>query len=90
MKKPGRKKSGTGYTVVINTKWCKRCGICSAFCPAGVFLADDFGLPSPFREVKCTGCMQCVVLCPDFAIDVMPAPGENMNRNTATDTGDEN
>jgi 2-oxoglutarate ferredoxin oxidoreductase subunit delta len=61
----------SGITILVNSDWCKRCGICSAFCPAGVYETDDFGLPSPVHAAKCTMCMMCVVLCPDFAIEVL-------------------
>lgn len=50
----------------INTKWCKGCGICVAFCPKNVlalnnkvFIADD---------EACIFCGTCERLCPDFAI----------------------
>ncbi len=66
--KPPQKKSGAKITV--NAKWCKRCGICSAFCPQGVFVPDEFGLPIVKYPEKCVKCMLCVVRCPDFAIDV--------------------
>ena len=56
--------------IIINEKWCKKCGICIAFCPQGVFAADDFGMPIVKYSEKCVKCMLCVVRCPDFAIDV--------------------
>ena len=31
--------------VTVNESRCKRCGICTAFCPTGVFVEDEFGLP---------------------------------------------
>ena len=56
--------------ITINEKWCKKCGICIAFCPQGVFTSDDFGMPIVKYPEKCVKCMLCVVRCPDFAIDV--------------------
>jgi 2-oxoglutarate ferredoxin oxidoreductase subunit delta len=53
----------------INEKWCKKCGICIAFCPEKVF--DDKGGMPVIRDLSaCTGCLQCELLCPDFAIEV--------------------
>jgi len=56
--------------VSINEKWCKKCGICAAFCPRGVFVSDDFGLPIVKYPEKCIKCMLCVMRCPDFAVEV--------------------
>lgn len=56
--------------ITINKKWCKKCGICSAFCPKEVFTCDDFGDPTVKYPQKCIKCMLCVVRCPDFAIEV--------------------
>jgi 2-oxoglutarate ferredoxin oxidoreductase subunit delta len=56
--------------ITIHEKWCKKCGICIAFCPKKVFDADDFGLPLANRPEQCIRCMLCVIRCPDFAVDV--------------------
>ncbi len=56
--------------ITINEKWCKKCGICIAFCPQGVFVSDEFGMPIVKYPEKCVKCMLCVVRCPDFAVDV--------------------
>jgi len=56
--------------ITINEKWCKKCGICIAFCPQGVFVPDEFGMPIVKYPEKCVKCMLCVVRCPDFAVDV--------------------
>ena len=61
--------------ITINEKWCKKCGICIAFCPQGVFTSDDFGMPIVKYPEKCVKCILCVVRCPDFAIDVEDAQG---------------
>ncbi|RUM89352.1 MAG: 2-ketoglutarate ferredoxin oxidoreductase subunit delta [Thermodesulfatator sp.] len=58
-------------TILINRQWCKRCGICSEFCPGQVLTTDEFGLPSVQHLHKCTGCRMCMLLCPDFAIEVI-------------------
>jgi len=53
----------------INEQWCKRCGICIAFCPTKVY-TEKMGLPIISNIGECTGCMLCEHLCPDFAIEV--------------------
>ncbi len=69
-------KPTAGVTISVNEAWCKRCGICSEFCPAQVFETDDFGLPVPVNPQRCTACMLCVVLCPDFALEVRAISSE--------------
>lgn len=56
-------------TLDINEKYCKRCRICIEFCPEHVF-EDRDGLPVIADIARCTGCLQCELLCPDFAIEV--------------------
>ena len=68
MKNPNTKK--TSPKITINEKWCKKCGICIAFCPKKVFGSDDFGMPIVEKPDECIECMFCVIRCPDFAVDV--------------------
>ena len=68
--------------IVINCAWCKKCGICVAFCPTKVFTADEFGAPVISAAEKCVNCGLCVLRCPDFAIkleegDAPRGPGED-------------
>lgn len=55
-------------SVTIFPNWCKRCGLCAAFCPAKVFDRDASGAPIVARPEKCTTCRMCELRCPDFAI----------------------
>ena len=64
-------KKATKITIELNTKWCKRCGICIAYCPKGVFEADKTGLPIIAHPEKCGGCDLCAMLCPDFGIFIV-------------------
>ncbi len=58
--------------IVINTKWCKGCGICVDFCPKKVFDHAHLGAkPVPARVEDCIGCGQCELRCPDFAIGLV-------------------
>ena len=47
---------------VVNTKRCKGCGLCVAFCPKKVFQADFQGKSIAADPDACIG------RCPDFAI----------------------
>ena len=57
-------------TIEVYKSWCKRCGICVAFCPAGVLAQDESGAPYVKDPDRCTGCQLCELRCPDFAINV--------------------
>ena len=50
--------------------WCKRCGICVAFCPRDALAEDKRGCPYLANPDRCTACRLCEMLCPDFAISV--------------------
>ncbi|OQX88343.1 MAG: hypothetical protein B6D65_06015 [candidate division Zixibacteria bacterium 4484_93] len=54
--------------IVVFEKWCKRCGICVAFCPTGALAEDERGVPYLATPDKCVLCAQCWLRCPDFAI----------------------
>jgi len=54
----------------INLKWCKRCGICTAFCPGGVYDRAPSGEPKPVRIQDCTECRMCELYCPEYAVTV--------------------
>ena len=52
--------------LVINTAWCKGCGICVAFCPKKVLECK-----TKVKVVNldaCIYCGQCEMRCPDYAI----------------------
>jgi 2-oxoglutarate ferredoxin oxidoreductase subunit delta len=54
--------------VVVNTLWCKGCGICVAFCPKQALeLKKGKSTPIPGR---CIACGMCEMYCPDLAITV--------------------
>ena len=55
--------------ISINRVWCKQCGICIEFCPEDVYESRD-GAPHITEIDKCTGCLKCEIMCPDFAITV--------------------
>jgi 2-oxoglutarate ferredoxin oxidoreductase subunit delta len=58
------------FDVAFYHDWCKACGICMAFCPKKIILADKNGKPMVAEADKCIGCRFCELHCPDFAITV--------------------
>lgn len=61
--------------IAVNRSWCKRCGICVAFCPSGVLRFDGRGHPEVADVERCTVCRLCELRCPDFAIEVAEEVG---------------
>ena len=55
--------------ITVNTRWCKGCEICVAFCPKDC-LEMTSGKCSVARPEDCIKCMLCELRCPDFAITV--------------------
>lgn len=55
--------------LVINSEWCKGCGICIAFCPKKVLYLENEKVNVNDIE-KCNQCGMCELRCPDFAIYV--------------------
>lgn len=68
--------------VRIYPDWCKGCGICAAFCPAGVFALGNDGKSHVVREEECVNCGFCELHCPDFAVSVTP---KDMSRRKSDD-----
>ncbi|MHB1419173.1 MAG: 4Fe-4S dicluster domain-containing protein [Bacillota bacterium] len=56
--------------IKIDSKLCKRCGTCSAYCPRRVLAPGVDGIPEIINQDLCTGCQRCFYRCPDFAIVV--------------------
>jgi 2-oxoglutarate ferredoxin oxidoreductase subunit delta len=69
---PARKQKAPPL-IEIKVSWCKGCGLCVDYCNLGV-LEMNGTLPQVVKLDKCTRCMQCEVICPDFAIRVTDPP----------------
>lgn len=54
--------------IAVDAALCKKCGICTAVCPADVFEPDPSGLPIVVHRKLCIWCDRCEIYCPDFAI----------------------
>jgi len=58
------------YSVSVQEKLCKACGICISLCPTKVFGATPEGKAHVDNAEACTGCLTCEMHCPDFAVEV--------------------
>ena len=56
--------------IILSQDWCKKCGICVAFCPKHVLATDEVGRVVIAAEDQCIACRICERLCPDFAINI--------------------
>ena len=65
--------------VSINSRWCKGCGICVAFCPKKTLELDREGKAFQAKSDDCIRCGMCALYCPDLAVivDVPPAKGKS-------------
>ena len=78
----GAKPAKAPPEIQVKVSWCKGCGLCVEYCNRGVLEMRD-GLPVVLQAEKCSRCLMCEVICPDFAITVSePRPGP-----TGADTG---
>ncbi len=67
--KPTRRRN---FHITVYEAWCKKCGICVAFCPAGALREHEKTQQVLGTDAKCTGCRQCEWRCPDYAIVIKP------------------
>ena len=70
VEKPTAAKAKTPAKIEIKVSWCKGCGLCVDYCHRGV-LEMEGPLPKVVQLDRCNKCMQCEVICPDFAIRVL-------------------
>jgi len=65
----------TKYSVVVNKRLCKGCGICVDICPKRALVMDgvcsETGYRNPVLTGECIGCRICMWYCPDQAIVVV-------------------
>lgn len=54
---------------------CKRCGICSHFCPKKCIGVHEDATPYLADPDACTSCRMCEYMCPDWAV-YLALPGE--------------
>ena len=76
VEKPPPAKAKTPPHIEIKVSWCKGCGLCVDYCNREV-LEMHGPLPKVVQLDRCTKCMQCEDICPDFALRVLDAkPGQ--------------
>ena len=57
----------TSKKLILNSAWCKGCGICVAFCPKGALELKDEKVQRK-EDTECVLCGMCELRCPDYAI----------------------
>ena len=72
--KKGGAKSKLPPVIEVRVSWCKGCGLCVEYCNRDVLEMDGV-VPKVLNAEKCSRCLQCEAICPDFAIQVKE-PGE--------------
>ncbi len=65
---------------VINTEWCKSCGICVLHCPRKALRIGSELNTRGYRyavleEDRCIGCGLCYNVCPDYAFRIVEEEG---------------
>jgi 2-oxoglutarate ferredoxin oxidoreductase subunit delta len=68
--------------VRIFENWCKGCGLCIEFCPAGVLVLGMDNRPKPIYPENCIACRWCELHCPDFAIYIIDLVEEMSDEST--------
>jgi 2-oxoglutarate ferredoxin oxidoreductase subunit delta len=79
----GARQESEEEKVHVYEAWCKRCGICVAFCPPQALTSDKDGLPVLTYPEKCTQCGMCELRCPDFAIAVRPRQKKEVKKDAS-------
>ncbi len=78
---PDRQVTVKGRVHIIEDR-CKGCGFCIEFCPrqalaqSSKFNEKGYHPPYLLKEGLCANCRICYLICPDFAIFVTEAGGE--------------
>lgn len=62
--------------IKIRVSWCKGCGLCVDYCKRGAIVMQG-ALPGVVAAEKCSRCLQCEAICPDFAIEVVDRAGHD-------------
>jgi len=64
------------FKVEVNFDGCKECGYCQEVCSLGIYQnsssynAQGYQPMQAINTEKCVGCLRCLMICPDFAINI--------------------
>jgi len=64
--------------IEVKDDWCKGCNLCIERCPVDALEESDrlnkkgIRPPQLKKENECNNCRLCELICPDFAITVIP------------------
>ena len=64
----------SAVAIHINVELCKGCGLCTVYCPKGVYRLSGTPNAKGYRVVEaprahaCTACHLCETNCPDLAL----------------------
>ncbi|MCG8403444.1 MAG: FAD-dependent oxidoreductase, partial [Firmicutes bacterium] len=64
------------FNVAVNDKICKGCGYCKEACALDIFTISDSFNSQGYKPAgvqssdHCVGCLKCLYICPDFAINI--------------------
>ena len=64
--------------IEVKDDWCKGCNLCIERCPVDALEESDrlnkkgIRPPQLKKENECNNCRLCELICPDFAIAVIP------------------
>ena len=70
------KKNRIKFRPSVNETNCKACGYCQECCPKNIFEPSDKLNAQGYRYItvahgdNCTGCLLCLMICPDLAISI--------------------
>ena len=63
-------------SVRVLVQYCKGCGLCIPACPKNIlYISDEVDrrgvhVVAVREDADCTGCLNCVTMCPDAALEV--------------------
>jgi 2-oxoglutarate ferredoxin oxidoreductase subunit delta len=60
--------------IEVKVSWCKGCGLCVEYCNRDVLVMEGV-VPRVVNAEKCSRCLQCEAICPDFAIRISDDEG---------------
>jgi 2-oxoglutarate ferredoxin oxidoreductase subunit delta len=69
-------KTKNNNTIILKSESCKGCGLCIEYCKNGKIAFSTrlnkmgYYYAEPVKDIECSGCMSCTLVCPDLVIEV--------------------